>query len=300
MLSLKNIGVLIIFFNPTQEDIFNAKRNISLFRSGILVWNSKKIFRLKNPNFFEIELKENLGQAKALNIGFKEAINMKIDLLLTLDQDSKLIENELNLLEIINSHYYKCFNPAGFSFLISNKPKHKKKDHKDFSPYLTLTPIISGTIYLTSVWEKLNGFKNELFIEGIDTEYSIRARKNKFYFFKFDYPIMVHDAGVPIIKTFLNFNFIIRRHSDIRLYLQYRNNLPIFLKNSIHFPKWALISIFNLLTKKILISALGSKNILRTFLWIARGLLNGLLESTPFKVRLQTPEFMLKNYDNDK
>ena len=88
MYSLNKIGVLIVFYNPTEEDIFNAKRNLSCFSSGILVWNSKKIFKVTNPNFKEIELKGNLGQAKALNIGFKKALSMGIDLLLTLDQDS--------------------------------------------------------------------------------------------------------------------------------------------------------------------------------------------------------------------
>ncbi len=118
MYSLKKIGVLIILFNPTEEDIVNTKRNLSFFSSGILVWNSKKAFKLTNPNFKEIELKDNLGQAKALNIGFKKALSMGIDLLLTLDQDSILIRKEENLIEIINAHYYKYFNPAGFFILI--------------------------------------------------------------------------------------------------------------------------------------------------------------------------------------
>ncbi len=183
-----------------------------------------------------------------------------------------------------------------FSFLSSNNPNIKINNYKDSSPYLTLTTITSGTIYLTSAWEKLNGFKSKLFIEAIDTEYSIRARRNNLNFFKFDFPIIVHDAGVILKKKILNFHFIIRRHSDIRLYLQYRNNLPIFIKNSIFFPKWASKSIFNLLTKKLFISLLGSRNILKTILWIAKGLFDGLLEITPLKKKLKNPQYMLKKF----
>lgn len=296
MYSLKQIGVLIIFFNPSEKDIVNTKRNLSFFSSGILVWNSKKILKVTNPNFKEVELKENVGQAKALNIGFKKALSMGLDLLLTLDQDSKLILKEKNLIEIINAHYYKYFNPAGFSFLSSNNPNIKKIYYKDASPYLTLTTITSGTIYLTSAWEKLNGFKSELFIEGIDTEYSIRARKNNLNFFRFDYPIIIHDAGVPFERKILNFNLIIRRHSDTRLYLQYRNNLPIFIKNFIFFPKWSSRSIINLLTKKLIISVLGSRNIFKTFLWITKGLLDGLLEITPLKKMLKNQKIYVKNF----
>ncbi len=70
MFSNKEFGILIILYNPTKEDIKNTKKNISYFKSGILVWNSKKIFSIKNPLIREIELNENHGQSKDLNIGF--------------------------------------------------------------------------------------------------------------------------------------------------------------------------------------------------------------------------------------
>ena len=92
MLLPQKLGVLIILFNPTNEDVFNTKKNISNFEYGVIVWNSRKIFTVSNTNFSEIVLKTNLGQAEALNIGFRKAIDMGLDLLLTLDQDSKLIK----------------------------------------------------------------------------------------------------------------------------------------------------------------------------------------------------------------
>ena len=296
MLLPQKIGVLIIFFKPTREDVFNAKKNISYFDYGVIIWNSKKKFTVSNSKFSEIILETNVGQAEALNIGFRKAIDMGLNLLLTLDQDSKLINKGDNLKQIINSNFYRFSNPAGFSFLPIKDEKEYEKKYKKNSPILTLTTITSGTIYLTSAWEKLNGFKSELFIEGIDTEYAIRAKKNQFNFYEFDYPILIHDAGVAISKNIFCFKIKIRKHSDVRLYLQYRNNIPIFIKNLIYFPKWAFRSILNLFTKRFLISILGSRNIFITLLWIARGTFDGLLELTFLKYKLRKQGSILKKH----
>ena len=294
MLLPQKIGVLIIFFKPTVEDVCNAKKNISYFDYGVIIWNSRKKFKVSNSKFSEIELETNVGQAEALNIGFRKAIDMGLNLLLTLDQDSKLIEKGEKIYQIINSNFYRFLNPAGISFSAIKDGKDYKKEPINNSPFLTLTTITSGTIYLTSAWEKLNGFKSGLFIEGVDTEYAIRAKKNHFNFYKIDYPILLHDAGVKITKNFLYFKIKIRNHSDERLYLQYRNNIPIFIKNLIFFPKWSLKSIFNLFTKRFLISILGSKNIFKTLFWIARGTFDGLLELTFFNYKLSKQEQILK------
>ncbi len=294
MFSKSEIGILIILYNPTKEDIKNTKKNISYFNSGILVWNSKKIFEVSSPNFKVIELCKNFGQAKALNIGFEKALSMKINLLLTLDQDSKLIEEPDNLIKIINFSSDKYVNPAGFSFSYITKPKAKPKDLKKITPYLCLTSITSGSIYLTSAWRQLNGFKNELFIEGVDTEFSIRAKKNKFNFYKFNYPIIIHDAGIPIKRKFLFYELIIRRHSDIRIYLQYRNNIPIFINNLPFFPFWALNSLFNLLIKKFIVIVIGTDNIPKTFVWIFKGIMHGLIESLKKQNNLKRQEYLIK------
>ena len=108
----EKLAVLVICFNPTKKDIKNTKKNIEFFKSGIIIWNSKKIFSVNRKNFLEIEMEQNIGQAKALNIGFEKALKMKIDLVLTLDQDSKLTNNAKNILQIINFFYKKYQNLA--------------------------------------------------------------------------------------------------------------------------------------------------------------------------------------------
>ena len=290
----KQFGFLIICYEPTNEDISKIKKNISSFKSGIIIWNSKKVFNFSSNNCIEIELENNVGQARALNIGFKIAISMGLEILLTLDQDSKLLEKSSQILKIINyfSHFYK--NPYAFTFKPSKEEEISKINPKKLTPFLNLTSIISGTVYLTSSWNKLNGFKDELFIEGIDTEFSIKAKRKNFNLYKFKYPIIFHDAGLAVKKKIFNFNYFIRKHSDERIYLQYRNNLPIFIDNFIFFPKWSLKSIFNLLIKKIIVIILGSENIPKTLFFVIKGILDGILELTPLRKNLEKQERYLQ------
>ena len=296
MFSQENVAVLIICYEPTKEDIVKIKKNVSYFESSIIVWNSNKTFNIPNKKVSEIQLDQNVGQAEALNIGFQKAISMKIKLLMTLDQDSLLISSAFNLYELINYFNRPFIKPAGFSFQIINdsKRKVKTKSLKLDPPSSCLTPITSGCFYLTEVWKELNGFKSKLFIEGIDTEYALRAKLKKFTFYHFNYQIMNHDAGELITKKFLNLSLKIRFHNDRRIYLQYRNNLPLFIKYFRYFPTWAFKSIFNVFTKKLFLIMLSSKNIKKTLLMLSKGIFDGLLECTPIKKKLKSPEFILK------
>ena len=279
MNSFLNISLLIICYKPKDEDVTKIKRNCTLFSSGIIVWNSQKRFSLDNPNFSEIQMDHNVGQATALNIGFKKASSMNINLLLTLDQDSELFRNEKQILEKINNVTNICINPGGFFFpSLVSKPSFELNNSKYLEdPIEYLTPITSGCCYILPVWKDCGGFKDDLFIEGVDTEYSLRLRRYGYKFYKFNFPIIVHDAGELIYRKLIFFSFKIRRHSDIRIFLQYRNNLPLFCKYFLYHPKWASTSIFNVLTKKIILSLLGSKNIFRTLTYIIKGILVGIL-----------------------
>ena len=69
----QKLAVLVKCFKLTKKDIKNTKKNISFFKSGIIIWNSKKIFSVNRKNFLEIKMEQNIGQAKALNIGFEKA-----------------------------------------------------------------------------------------------------------------------------------------------------------------------------------------------------------------------------------
>tara|TARA_Y100000589_G_scaffold86929_1_gene80969 strand:- start:65 stop:973 length:909 start_codon:yes stop_codon:yes gene_type:complete len=293
----KFFGVLIICYQPNYEDIYNIKKNISSFNCGGIVWNSKKIFNISNPNFFQIELNTNLGQAKALNIGFSKAKSLGINILLTLDQDSILIEKSDRIIDLINYYSNNYRNPSGFNFLsIKDNKSNNYSYSREIKPYPSLTTVTSGTIYLISAWEKIKGFKEKYFIEGVDTEYSLKAKKNKFNFYKIDYPIIIHDAGIPISKKVLKFKLKLRMHSDIRVYLQYRNNFSIIIKYFLFFPKWAIKTSFNLFTKKTLISIFVSRNAFKTFIWILRGIYHACIEFTPYKKKLKSQEFIFKSF----
>lgn len=89
---MKICGV-VIWYNP--DDIFNIYSYINDIERLFIIDNSENEnldkYKLldKNYKITYIWNKENLGIAKALNIGIKEAMKEKYDFILTMDQDSE-------------------------------------------------------------------------------------------------------------------------------------------------------------------------------------------------------------------
>ena len=54
-------------------------------------------------------------------------------------------------------------------------------------------------------------------------------------FYRSKHPIIIHDAGILITKKIFILKFKLRTHNDLRIYLQYRNNIPLFIYGFLFF-----------------------------------------------------------------
>ena len=86
------LASVVVFYNPSDDNInnINAYKNI-VDRVYVVDNSDDDIVRLKDDKVIKyIKLGQNLGIAKALNVGAEHAIADGYEWLLTMDQDSKI------------------------------------------------------------------------------------------------------------------------------------------------------------------------------------------------------------------
>jgi len=91
--------------------------------------------------------------------------------------------------------------------------------------------ITSGSLLNLSLFKKLGGFDEELFIDLVDNEYCLRARLQDFSIIQFSNIYLAHRLGTEVVNSSIKSLFLIRKkkevHSPLRCYYMYRNMLYI-------------------------------------------------------------------------
>lgn len=221
------ISVGIVTFNP---EIRLLVKNIkSIIKQVDVIY----IFDNGSKNIDEIEktlnrlnkirlLKEdkNHGIAYALNKLCEKAIDDGYDYIITLDQDSispdnlvyELVDNVEDDIAVIapniiykNNEKYCDFNTRGLVEV----------------DWL----ITSASLTNLGVWKKINGFDEKLFIDGVDKDFCLRAKKNGYKVIK-DYNVhLIHELGNLKCKKLLGRVIYVTNHSAKRKYYMVRNSI---------------------------------------------------------------------------
>lgn len=178
---------------------------------------------------------ENLGIAKALNIGARKAIKLGYQWLFTIDQDSKASPTMLPILK-----NYICSSDTSLLGIVS--PFHlvteiteKSQPFKD-EVEESLTVITSGNIVNLKAFQQVGGFDDSYFIDYVDHEYCLRLQKHGFKIITLNRAQLIHNLGhikqqFSLLTT--NHNFIRRYYitrNRLRLIKDYRNDFPAYCK----------------------------------------------------------------------
>jgi len=222
MNSLKVAGVVVLY-NPTDEDISNIDTYIDDVDVLYVVDNTKdkkNDHRLpKNKKIKYIFNNKNLGIAEALNIASKEAIKEKYEWILTMDQDTrfenKVIENVKKEILKINIENIAIVTPW-------HNTKLKTEKNKEKIDY-PLDVMTSGNFLNLNIYQKLGGFKDWLFIDGVDMEYCLNLNKSGYKIMRLNNYEMKHNLGNIVYRKFLWKDLLITNHSAMRRYYQCRN-----------------------------------------------------------------------------
>lgn len=235
---MKFAGV-VIAFDPDDNIVNNIKTYIDFIDVLYVVDNSENTNNFKKFKFNKkikyIRQKENVGIAKALNIGAENAIKDGYDWLLTMDQDSNFDKNALLKMEnfIINLKKEKA---------VSDVLEVKYKDVGLISPFYKLDPTCDGTLginfplmVMTSgnlinleIYKKIGGFKDFLFIDCVDFDYCLNLKKHGYEIVQLNNAVLNHHLGNGKTYKFLWMKKSSSNHSALRRYYMVRNRHYIY------------------------------------------------------------------------
>ena len=211
---------IVVLYNPTMDDLININSYIDYLDKLYVVDNSERRLEKELPKKVEYIFNgENLGMAKALNIGVEKAINDGYNWLLTLDQDTTLNKK-------IFEEVSKVIEEKDTSDIAIITPWHKTKLDKEKENNTIDYPLdvmTSGNFVNLDIVKKIGNFKEELFIDGIDIEFCLRIKKYGYKIMRLNYVEIEHNLGNIEYHKLFGRTWMCTNHNYLRNYYMARN-----------------------------------------------------------------------------
>lgn len=196
----------------------------------------------------------NLGLAAALNQGLARLQAQGFAWFLLLDQDS-VVGGSLvaGLTEV-----YRAFpEPDRVGLLVPNYRSRAggRAAYPEDVPFSVVpAAVTSGSLVSAAALAEAGTMREELFIEGIDTDFCLRVRAKGRCVLASGPVLMTHGAGEATAHRFLGRTVLVTHHSAFRVYLQYRNVVWALRQHRRTDPAWARRSLLGLLKRAVLIA----------------------------------------------
>lgn len=228
------IAAVVVLYHPGPEVVGNIRSWAWQVETAYAVDNSEtsdpafgaRLADLGNVTY--LSQGENMGIARALNIGAERAIEQGCDFLLTMDQDSVAAADMVTLmLECLDAR--NVTRPGIISPFHVTKSGHLpgREACQD-----VMTPMTSGCLLNLEVYRAVGPFRDDFFIDFVDNEYCLRLRKNGFAVCRANLARLEHSVG----DTKKYGPFIATNHSPLRRYYKTRNRFKVFHEYVRDFP----------------------------------------------------------------
>jgi rhamnosyltransferase len=228
---LRQVSALVIVDNGSDEAEIEMLRELAANPLITLVLNSA-----------------NLGIACALNIGIQRAVAFGFEWALLLDQDSCIDDDMVRTLLAVHAAFPDRDRLAvvgsGFRDVNVNRALQEPTDVILSDGWEEVeSAITSGSLVPLKAHAAVGAFREEFFIDYVDTEYCFRARSKGYRVIRTRKPIMSHAIGAITRHSVLWMNKWTFNHSADRRYYIARND-TVLLREYGHYilGLWALKS----------------------------------------------------------
>ena len=226
-----NFAACVILYHPSEDNIKNINTYLSKVSELYIIDNTEtksneNLFK-DFPNIHYYWDGENKGLSIRLNQACEKAIHSKFNYLLTMDQDSSFLEDNIeqyfrDILAFPDKEKVAVYGLEYINDDITDRtPNYSEVNHL----------ITSGSVLNLNLYSEIGGFDENLFIDGVDIDYSYAALIKGFKNIKFGRNFFEHSLGVPVKRGSIYSLYLIKKnkiiHSPLRIYYMYRNMLYI-------------------------------------------------------------------------
>lgn len=205
---------------------------------------------------------ENRGVGHALNVGVTIAKQLGYSWLLTMDQDS-IVDGQM--LE----NYCKAIGENSALVCLTPNLSFGLKREQTASSFIEHA-ITSGNLVNLNIFDVTGLYSEEMFVDCIDFDFSLRVRKAGYTIYKVHDAHMSHQLGETMESRPL-LNRIYTRHPPLRRYYMFRNHMYMFEKYICSFPLFILkLTLSNLML--LLLIPVYDKKPLLSLSFIFRGI----------------------------
>ncbi len=269
-----NFAMAVILYQPEKNVLENIRSYINLTEKLYIIDNSNTqsliIHQLQQyPQVNYLSMQGNKGIAAALNVGVHQALQDKIDYLITMDQDSQFTNDVFYGYIYTAESLFKKFSNAAVIGINYDGYSQKNPD-QDIE--VADEVITSGMIINLKIIKELGDFIEKLFIDYVDYEYCYRARKAGYLCLMVNKYKLNHQVGGmrPIVKYGIHFRNH-NEHNAIRQYYMARNAIYVIKK----YPEMAMKWVKNLIKAPIKIILVDDDKVSKSKGYI-EGIIDGL------------------------
>lgn len=259
------ISAIIVLYNPEIDHLSQlVKSLLEQVDNVILVDNTpekterynESILGFINDNTIYLNLNGNLGIAKAHNAGILKAFELNSEYVIIFDQDSTVDGNFIGSLISVDKEIRRtnvniaAVGPAYIDTKTNTKAPiiqfnglKVNRIYPNFDEKYTVADYIisSGTLIRADVFQTIGLMMEELFIDYVDLEWGLRAKKMGYHCFVANEVVMKHSIGdkslkVPFSKKYVNI------HSNFRKYFIIRNAFFLILYSNLQW-NWRIVQI---------------------------------------------------------
>lgn len=248
----RDICAIVVTYHPDAALPERLSRILQQLRMVIIVDNGSGEAAVKmlqdvaaDPLVTLISNAANLGIARALNIGIERAAELGFPWVLLLDQDSEVDTDMVRTLIEVYAAYPDRDRLAvvGSGFRDGNALQGPADEGGD-SWEERESVITSGSLIPLRTHAVVGPFREEFFIDYVDSDYCFRARSKGYCVIKTRKPIMSHPIGVITRHNWLWIRKWTFNHSADRRYYIARNDTVMLREyGNYRFGLWALKSL---------------------------------------------------------
>lgn len=233
---LSDVIAVVVSFNGGEKTVETFKAlsevvsNVLIIDNGSSADNLSRLRKEVTPPHSIFELGANFGIGHALNIGIEQAKDQGFKWVLTMDQDTIVHKD---LLISYERFLHTTPNAAILAPSLSIFGKPPKSNNSKNLEYA----ITSGNLVRLDVYEKVGLYNEDLFIDKVDFEFCLRARRGGFDIFQVEDALIFHELGDQHENSGPLGRFY-TAHSPLRRYYMSRNICYLVTRYFRFFPSF--------------------------------------------------------------